>query len=135
MKIEFFMPMEKIPTATGQERGVNRKTGAYYEHSGAKQTRAKLISHLTPNRPTQPLEGPLQLTVKWCFPESKTHKAGSWKTTRPDTDNLQKLLKDVMTHLGFWHDDAQVCSEVIEKFYWQLPGIYIRIETMEDPEA
>lgn len=27
-------------------------------------------------------------------------KDGEYKTTRPDTENLQKLLKDVMTGLG-----------------------------------
>ena len=30
------------------------------------------------------------------------------EVTKPDTDNLQKLLKDCMTKCGFWKDDAQV---------------------------
>lgn len=134
MEISFFMAMERIPTATGQERGYNRKTDTYYEHAGAKQARAKLNGHLAKYRPETPLTGPLRLTVKWCFPETKTHPAGTWKTTRPDTDNLQKILKDEMTRLGFWKDDAQVCSEIIEKFWWQIPGIFIEVEEMEDEE-
>ena len=32
---------------------------------------------------------------------------GEYRTTKPDTDNLQKLLKDCMTATGFWTDDAQ----------------------------
>lgn len=131
MRLEFFMPMERIPTATGQERGVNLKTGIYYEHAGAKASRAKLNGHLAPHRPEMPLTGPIRLTVKWCFPATKAHPAGSWKASKPDTDNLLKILKDEMTHLGFWKDDAQVCSEINEKFYWNIPGIYI--EAVEIP--
>ena len=128
MRLEFFMPMERIPTATGQERGVNRKTGAYNEHAGAKQTRAKLNGHLAPHRPETPMTGPLHLTVMWCFPETETHPSGTWKTSKPDTDNLLKILKDEMTRLGFWKDDAQVCREFSQKFYWKLPGVYISVE-------
>lgn len=67
--------------------------------------------------------------VKWCFP-AKDKTNGSWRTSRPDTDNLNKLLKDCMTALGFWHDDAQVAQEIIEKFWADLPGIYIRINKL-----
>ena len=69
--------------------------------------------------------------TKWCFP-SGDHPDGSYRTTKPDTDNLQKLLKDVMTKLGFWRDDALVASEVIEKFWADVPGIFIRVEPLEE---
>lgn len=47
---------------------------------------------------------------------------------KPDTDNLEKALKDEMTRLHFWHDDAQVCSEIVEKF-WSAPcGVFVRVE-------
>ena len=53
---------------------------------------------------------------------------GQWKITPPDTDNLIKLFKDCMTRTGWWLDDAQVCSEITEKFYADRPGIYVRVE-------
>lgn len=40
------------------------------------------------------------------------------------------MLKDVLTKLGFWKDDAIVCSEIIEKFWAVHPGIYIKIEEL-----
>ena len=43
---------------------------------------------------------------------------------------LQKLLKDCMTHAGFWKDDALVASEIVEKFWSKIPGIYIRIKEL-----
>lgn len=51
--------------------------------------------------------------------------------SKPDTDNLQKLLKDCMTAVGFWKDDALVASELCEKFWAQIPGIFIKIEVLE----
>ena len=65
----------------------------------------------------------MRLLVKWCFPRGE-HADGEYRTTKPDTDNLQKLLKDCMTAVGFWKDDAQVASEICEKFWAELPGIY-----------
>ena len=55
---------------------------------------------------------------------------GEYRTSKPDTDNLVKMLKDVMTELGFWKDDAQVASEVIEKYWAQIPGIYVKVENV-----
>lgn len=57
--------------------------------------------------------------------------SGEYRITKPDTDNLQKLLKDCMTRCGFWKDDAQVASELCEKFWAEIPGIFIHIEELE----
>ena len=65
--------------------------------------------------------------MKWCFPKGR-HRDGEYRITKPD--NLQKLLKDCMTTAGFWKDDALVASEVVEKFWAEVPGIYIRIEEL-----
>ncbi len=64
------------------------------------------------------------------FPEAVTG-TGNTGSQKPDTDNLQKLLKDVMTAVGFWQDDAQVASEIVEKFWAEIPGIYIRAKWHE----
>ena len=86
-----------------------------------------------PHKPNVPLEGPLSLSVIWLFPKGKSHKHGEWRVTRPDTDNLEKMLKDCMTRTGFWKDDAQVVHEVVEKRWSDEPsGIYIEIEKLEN---
>lgn len=63
------------------------------------------------------------------FPAGR-HQQGEYRITKPDTDNLQKLLKDCMTSVGFWKDDALVASEIAEKFWADPPGIYIRIKEL-----
>ena len=35
-----------------------------------------------------------------------------------------------MTRLHFWQDDAQVASEISEKFWANTPGIFIRVEAL-----
>lgn len=129
MKIEFFMAM-RPPTATYQEKKLAVRGGkpVTYEPPNVRDTREKLTAHLSRFVPPKPLEGAVRLTVKWLFPKGKSHKDGEYKTTRPDTDNLIKLLKDCMTDLRFWRDDAQVASEINEKFWADIPGIYIRLE-------
>jgi Holliday junction resolvase RusA-like endonuclease len=130
--LEFFMHMIP-PTSTHQLKQVRVINGkpVFYEPESVKNARAKLTAHLSKNKPVAPLKGPLSLFVKWCFP-AKSHKPGTWRDTRPDTDNLQKLLKDCMTICGFWTDDSQVAQEIIEKFWWDTPGIYICIRQLED---
>ena len=91
--------------------------------------RAKLSAHLGQHVPKKKYTGAVRLITKWCFPRGK-HKDGTYKTTSPDTDNMVKLLKDCMTDLGFWTDDAIVASEIIEKFWATIPGIYIKIEEL-----
>ncbi|HFU9554316.1 TPA: RusA family crossover junction endodeoxyribonuclease, partial [Streptococcus agalactiae] len=31
---------------------------------------------------------------------------------------------------GFWNDDAQVASEIIEKFWADTVGIYVKVEEL-----
>ena len=108
------------PTVTAQEKdlAVNRKTGKPYMYDSAeiKAAKAKFIAHLAQHKPDTPYT---------------KHKSGEYKTTKPDTENLLKLLKDCMTHCGFWKDDALVASEINEKFWAEITGIWIRVEELE----
>lgn len=130
MKLEFFMPMIP-PTCTYQEKKVKMVSGkpVFYEPPQVKSARLKLTGHLDKHKPDKPIKGGIRLLVKWCFPKGG-HKDGEYKTTKPDTDNLQKLLKDCMTVTGFWIDDAQVASEICEKFWAEIPGIYIKVQEL-----
>ena len=131
MRTEFFIPI-KIPTATYQTKQVSVIKGrpVFYEPSKLKSARSKLQAHLSRFVPDHKYDKAVRLIVKWCFPITGRQKDGEYKTSRPDTDNLQKLLKDIMTDLGFWTDDALVASEIIEKFWAKVPGIYISIDEL-----
>lgn len=131
MTSEFFLPMHP-PTVTHQEHKVTVINGKpkFYEPQELKDARAKLSAYLSKYVPEQPYDVGIRLTVKWLFPKTCRHKDGEYRTTKPDTDNLNKLLKDCMTDLGFWKDDALVASEICEKFWAAVQGIYIKIEEL-----
>ena len=131
MVTEFFMAMEP-PTCTHQEKQIHVVNGkpVFYEPQEVKAARQKLQAHLVQHRPEKKNDHGIRLTVKWCFPRGRHHD-GAYRITKPDTDNLQKLLKDCMTAAGFWKDDALVASEIVEKFWAKIPGIYIRIEELQ----
>lgn len=129
--MEFFMPMIP-PTMTHQQKKARCVNGKpmFYEDAELKAVRQKLMGHLGGHAPETRMAGPVRLITKWCFPCSGNHKDGEYRATKPDTDNLQKLLKDCMTDTGFWKDDAQVASEIAEKFWADNPGIYISVEEL-----
>ena len=103
----------------------------FYNSPELNAARLKLTSHLGKHVPERKMIGPVELVTKWCFPRGE-HLHGEYRITKPDTDNLQKMLKDCMTDCGYWEDDALVCREITEKFWSDVPGIYIRITEMEN---
>ena len=134
MKLEFFMAMKNVPTVTAQEHKIVIRNGKpfYYDPSELLAARQKLTDHLAAFRPASWIGGPIELTTTWCFHTEDSRLDGTFKITKPDTDNLNKLLKDCMTQLGFWNDDAQVCREIIEKYWVKTSpsGIWVRIRQL-----
>lgn len=131
MNIEFFMAM-KPPRTTHQQKSIRVVKGKpiVYEDEKLKSARSKLEAHLYKHVPFAPYTGPVRVITKWLFPRGK-EKDGAWKLTNPDVTNLQKLLEDCMTAVGFWEDDNIIASSVVEKFWAEVPGIYIKIEELE----
>ena len=128
---QFFMAMDP-PTTTAQMHQVRVIHGkpVFYDPPEVEQARQKLTAFLAQHRSGhRKFRGGIRLMVKWCFPRGE-HPDGAYRITKPDTDNLQKLLKDCMTRVGFWTDDCLVASEIVEKFWAEIPGIWIRIEEL-----
>ena len=132
MRTEFFMPMLP-PTVTHQEQQVSCRRGkpVFYEPADLAAARVKLQGHLARHIPEKKYTCGVRLITKWLFPITGKHKDGEYKLTKPDTDNMIKLFKDICTSLGYWTDDVLVASEVIEKFWANQPGIYVCIESLE----
>ena len=123
------MPMIP-PTITAQEKKITVVNGKpkLYDPPELAAAKNKIKSNLIPFIPDQPLDGALRLVVKWCFPITGKHHDGEYKYTKPDTDDLNKALKDIMETLGFYVNDSRVASETIEKFWAKVPGIWIHLE-------
>ena len=136
MKIDFFIPMIP-PTKTHQQKKIHVVNGkpVIYEPQELKNIRLKLLALLASYKPDTPVAEPIQLVTKWLYPVKGNHQNGDYKTTKPDTDNMIKLLKDCMTLVGYWKDDAYVVSEVTEKFYADKSGIYICVRSLSNDNS
>ena len=141
--LKFFIPLEQVPETTHQQKKVKVINGKplFYESDDLKKARDLItdglfIYGLQKSNKTKGNEIfkkgiPVSLSVKWCFDGKKgKHSHGSYRITKPDTDNLQKLLKDCMTALNFWYDDAQVVEEHIGKYWSDIPGIWIECQSL-----
>ena len=141
--IKFFIPMENVPITTHQQKKVRVVSGKpiFYESDDLKKARDLITDGLFIYglQKSNKAKGdeifkkgiPISLSVKWCFDGKKgKHSHGSYRITKPDTDNLQKLLKDCMTSLNFWYDDAQVVEEHIGKYWSDIPGIWIECTSL-----
>lgn len=136
----FFVACEP-PTATQQEKGIRmisgkdgKKVPKLYPKPSWEKARDYIASRLEMYRPAKPVPKgvAVELSVTWCF-RSDGFADGAPHVTKPDTDNLDKGLKDIMTDLGWWADDCQVFSEHVVKVWSRVSGIRIDIETIEVP--
>lgn len=121
-------------TAQTHRYGGKRPDGRliFFDSAKLKEARNELRAALLPYKPVKPMEGAIRLQVFWHFETKDKKKQGKLKITRPDNDNLQKMLKDEMTRLGFWNDDAQVTTEYVRK-WWSARG-YINIGIFYDTD-
>lgn len=80
-----------------------------------------------------PLEGPLQLKIVavYLWPKSTTKARlsavdGGWKTTKPDSDNITKIVKDALNQIAY-ADDAQVSFSSCWKILGNKAGLIVEV--------
>lgn len=132
MKIEFFQEFVP-PKTTVQQRRQNKQGG--YLHAAGRIAAATWKAVLEQHKPQHTIQGPIRLTITLTWPHTaRTRRLGAAvpKITRPDGDNLIKMIKDIMTKLDYWNDDSQVYSETIERFHSDISGVFVRIESIKD---
>lgn len=104
----------------------------HYEKPQVSAAKNKLAWQLKPFKPKEPISGPIAVHISWYFPTDKKKDFYQPKTTKPDVDNMAKGLLDVMTHMGFWKDDNQVCRLTLMKFWAPRNEAGIEIQVYYD---
>ena len=138
-ELKFFIKCNP-PKSTAQAslRIMKKKDGSQFvgkfASSKGQNTQNDLMSMLSAHVPDDPFCGPILLIVEWCYPwrksEPKKNMVSGSKpcTTRPDIDNLCKLLFDCMTRLRFWNDDSYISTLIFTKSWSDNAGIGITIK-------
>ena len=136
---KFFIPCVP-PKSTHQAslRIMQKKNGGRFigkfASSKGKAVQDELLILLREFVPPCPYSVALRVSVEWTYPwrksETKKNRAEGYLpcTTRPDADNLCKLLFDCMTRLGYWTDDSVIADLRFQKAWGDKPGIGITIE-------
>jgi Holliday junction resolvase RusA-like endonuclease len=109
---------EGKPRATPVRRG-NRTIMFKTATPGGFEDELALVANV--HRPAEPLSGPVEVSWMACFawPKPwpvKRRMVGGPHITKPDRDNVDKAILDVLTQCGYWADDCQVCQGTTSKF-------------------
>jgi Holliday junction resolvase RusA-like endonuclease len=123
--------------ARARHRIVKTKTGKLfsqvYKDKKQRAEEDKLLTQIVNQAPEKPHTGfvGINITAIFSIPSSfskaKTFAARTGQLhpmVKPDFDNIQKHVVDVMNGLYF-KDDKQVCSATITKKYGEIPGLHI----------
>jgi len=128
------------PTAQKRHRHVS-KGGFTRSYDPSAADKGDFLSIVQNNAPEKPFDCPLRVDVTFFFSRPKSHfKSGKnshilkdnapvWHTSRPDRDNLDKLVMDSMSKV-FWRDDSLVCAGEIQKLYSDNPRTEITIRQL-----
>lgn len=117
------------PKGQGRPRAFIRgKHAGVYNPKVADDWKALIAIEAKKYCPKTPMAGPVRVDIDFFLPRPKRlcrkkdpdHQL--WCEGKPDRDNLDKAVLDVLTDIGFWRDDSQVCCGLIQKFYHGKEG-------------
>ena len=143
MKYRIFLPIVP-PKATHQGSAMilRRKDGSPFvgkaSNSAGAKAKKTLLVLLCANAPRQPFDGATEVKVDMVFPWRKSEpkyrkeKGKVPMTTKPDLDNLAKLLLDVMVDARYLTSDQIISKLTMEKSWGDEVGITIQLENCDE---
>jgi Holliday junction resolvase RusA-like endonuclease len=131
-ELGFVIPGEPLAWARAGARGKGRFTPAPQKNfMGAIRTICAAEMDGAP-----PLDCPLVLEIhaNYLWPASwSARKRGrpgaAWKTSRPDPDNIAKIVMDALNTVA-WTDDARIASLHVWKQYAETAGLMVRVRAL-----
>ena len=139
MKYQVFIPCVP-PKATHQGSAMilRRKDGSPFvgkaSNSAGAKAKKTLLVMLCANAPPQPFDGATAVSVDmvfpWrkCEPKYRKEKGRVPMTTKPDLDNLAKLVLDVLVDARYLTSDQIISKLAMRKSWGDEVGITIELE-------
>ena len=109
------------PVSMGRPR--KGRYGMYTAPKSAKYMKEKVKDLKVELEGQEPFMGPVKVVLTFVHKrpqrlQKKTSPEGRIpKTTKPDLDNLTKMVLDILTQASIWNDDNQVVKLVCEDYY------------------
>lgn len=130
--IQFRVPGDIVPWArAGSNNGMRftpKRQGDYM--ATLKSLAEKAMSGKAP------IDGPCELKIlavypwpKGISPKKRGDARNALKISRPDIDNVGKIVKDAIQSVVFT-DDARVCDELLYKRYGDIPSLEVRVRAL-----
>lgn len=130
--IAFTLPVEAI--GKGRPRFV-RATGKAFTPARTQAFESMVAIEASRAMAGQPpFRGALRLTMRatYIHPQSWSAKkmaATEWKVSKPDADNIAKLVKDGMNRIVY-ADDAQISELIVQKKYGAVASLVIEVSQL-----
>ena len=130
------VPQKRHRTVTRDRNGKPLPFARAYDPS--RDDKRKLALMAQSQAPAKPIAEPIELKVVAVFARPRSHyrtgrfsgilrdAAPHWHTSKPDADNLMKLIKDALNGV-IWRDDSLVARESIEKVYGETPMTRVEV--------
>lgn len=133
-RISFLVPGDVVPWArAGGGKNMPRFTPAKQRNYMAV---IRDMAHRAMKGRGAIFDGPVQMKIiaVYTWPKSTTNKRrqapdGAWKTTKPDADNITKIVKDALNGIVFV-DDAQVSQYACWKCLGERAGLLVEITSL-----
>lgn len=131
--VSFTIPGDVVPWA----RAGGGKSVARFTPRRQRYYKAVIIDYASRaigNRPLIDVPCELKILAYYPWPKSWSRKkreaCGGWKPSKPDTDNIAKIVKDAMNNVVYT-DDARVCSAHIwKKFTDDKPCLKVEVRPL-----
>lgn len=91
------------------------------------------------DRPARPLAGPIYLHIYLTWPYKASErksivKQGElvWRATKPDLDNMAKVITDQLVSCGYIANDACICHLTVAKHYGPVGTFTICLGVLDE---
>lgn len=107
-----------------------------YDTPKVRASKATWLAIARRNAPKEPFLGPLRLSLCLTWPQGQKSRQKAQcvepLASKPDVDNICKIILDAMTKARYWHDDSQIADLRVCKFKGPITGVSVALSTWED---
>ncbi len=112
LTLKFTIPLEP----EGKKEARHTRGGHVFKHSATRSSMQEIASIIRSQYPGEALDGPLRVWIIAYRTRPKSRKGAVYADTKPDYDNIQKLIGDALEGI-LWVNDSRIVDGRCVKLY------------------